>query len=55
MSSDACTDLDYFLPLGRALLTNCSSIGDASCRLLRARSSITSRHYDEHSLQTVDL
>ena len=55
MSYDACTEIYYFPPLGRIILTNCWSIADASCRLLRARSSTTSRHQQEHSLQSVDL
>ena len=55
MWSFACTELNYFPPLGRVLLTNCWPIGDNSCRVLRARSSTTSRHYNEHSLEIVDL
>jgi hypothetical protein len=55
MSSDACTELDYFSPSARALLTICLSIGEVSCHLLHAQSSTTSRHYNEHSLHTVDL
>jgi hypothetical protein len=55
MSSVAWKVLNDFPPLGRALLTNCRSIGAISCRLLRAWSSTTSRNQHEHSLQIVDL
>jgi hypothetical protein len=55
ISSVACMQLDYFPPSAWALLTICWSIGEASCRLLHAQSSTTSRYYDEHSLHTVDL